>query len=141
MELLSAHAAAGLEVGRVATTLRTSLSSGLSSQEACLRRCAYGHNEFEIQQEDPLWKKYLGQVCPFVCLICCHPVNKVCTSYCGKHELPRAQSIVSQLWKNTHFSKCQMFVPPQNVVFVNHPSGHWLQTLRFQFPSEADGIL
>ncbi|ELU14696.1 hypothetical protein CAPTEDRAFT_176941 [Capitella teleta] len=58
---LTAHGAAGMDVGRLVSILRTSLSSGLSSAEVRRRRGQHGFNEFEIQKDEPLWKKYLGQ--------------------------------------------------------------------------------
>ena len=38
-------------------------SHGLSSSEAEKRRKVHGTNEFVIKEDDPLWRKYLNQVC------------------------------------------------------------------------------
>ena len=46
----------------VAAQLRTNVMFGLSDEEVANRRKNYGYNEFEINDEEPLWKKYLGQV-------------------------------------------------------------------------------
>ena len=35
---------------------------GLSPEDVALRRRNVGFNEFKEEEEDPLWKKYLGQV-------------------------------------------------------------------------------
>ena len=46
----------------VAHRLRTDWNSGLGSTEVEQRRLLYGFNEFNIKEEDPLWKRYLNQV-------------------------------------------------------------------------------
>ena len=46
----------------VASRLNANLHYGLSSYEVVQRRKVVGSNEFEITEDDPLWKKYLGQV-------------------------------------------------------------------------------
>lgn len=46
---------------QVSEELETNLVSGLTHQEASSRRRNHGFNEFEISDEDPLWKKYLRQ--------------------------------------------------------------------------------
>lgn len=51
-----------LSIQEVCSLLRTNPHVGLSSLEAEHRRKIYGHNDFEISEDDPLWKKYLDQV-------------------------------------------------------------------------------
>ena len=46
----------------VASRLGANLHYGLSSYEVERRRKLAGCNEFEISEEEPLWKKYLDQV-------------------------------------------------------------------------------
>ena len=46
----------------VSFKVQTNLNYGLTSKEAEDRRSFSGYNEFEIAEEDPLWKKYLDQV-------------------------------------------------------------------------------
>lgn len=46
----------------VASRLNASLHYGLSAYEVEQRRKSVGLNEFEITEDEPLWKKYLGQV-------------------------------------------------------------------------------
>jgi len=42
--------------------LQADVNWGLSEGEVARRRKSHGYNEFEIKQDDPLWKKYLMQV-------------------------------------------------------------------------------
>lgn len=58
---LRSDEAASLTYQNVASRLRTNLHSGLHQDEAEHRRKIHGFNEFEITEEEPLWKKYLGQ--------------------------------------------------------------------------------
>lgn len=53
---------ASLSYQEVAKRVKADIHNGLSSAEANRRRKAHGYNEFEITEEEPLWKKYLGQV-------------------------------------------------------------------------------
>ena len=46
----------------VAQRLGVDWTVGLTSTEAEQRRQLHGLNEFNIKEEDPLWKKYLNQV-------------------------------------------------------------------------------
>ena len=46
----------------VASRLNANLHYGLSTYEVSERRQRSGHNEFEVTEDEPLWKKYLGQV-------------------------------------------------------------------------------
>jgi magnesium-transporting ATPase (P-type) len=41
----------------------TNIDTGLNQSEVTQRRSYHGFNEFEISKEEPLWKKYLGEVC------------------------------------------------------------------------------
>ncbi|KIH58931.1 e1-E2 ATPase [Ancylostoma duodenale] len=41
--------------------LRSDASAGLSTAEASLRRQYHGYNEFEVTEQEPLWKKYTEQ--------------------------------------------------------------------------------
>lgn len=45
--------------------LQADLQCGLSQQEVRRRRAYHGWNEFDISEEEPLWRKYILQV------ICC----------------------------------------------------------------------
>ncbi len=41
--------------------LNTDLKLGLNENEILIRRKFYGYNDFEIDDDEPMWKKYLGQ--------------------------------------------------------------------------------
>jgi Ca2+-transporting ATPase len=41
--------------------LQTDAKLGLRENEIQTRRKLYGHNDFEVDDDDPMWKKYLGQ--------------------------------------------------------------------------------
>ena len=62
MRYIKAEEASRLLYQEIADRLRTDVNNGLTSKEAERRRLVYGHNEFDIAEEEPLWKKYLGQV-------------------------------------------------------------------------------
>jgi len=47
----------------IASQLEVDIHVGLSEYEVGQRRRNHGYNEFEITSDDPLWKKYLDQVC------------------------------------------------------------------------------
>lgn len=47
---------------KVVEDLRADTKHGLSAGEVAQRRKIHGYNEFQISEEDPLWKKYLEQV-------------------------------------------------------------------------------
>ena len=49
-------------VADVVSRLGADCSVGLKETEVERRRNVFGRNEFTIQAEDPLWKKYLNQV-------------------------------------------------------------------------------
>lgn len=60
---LLAKDAAVSEPAEVLQRLGVEASRGLSTKQAEERRKLHGMNEFVIKEEDPLWKKYLNQVC------------------------------------------------------------------------------
>lgn len=47
----------------VAARLQTDPRAGLSWKEAEFRQRICGYNEFIVKHEEPLWQKYLEQVC------------------------------------------------------------------------------
>lgn len=57
----SAHAST-CSYHEIETTLQTNIKHGLLSNEAEHRQKLYGLNEFDVGEDDPLWKKYLYQV-------------------------------------------------------------------------------
>ena len=62
MPFLASEEACMLSTEQVVERVQTDLHNGLSPTEAERRRTLNGFNEFQISEEEPLWKKYLGQV-------------------------------------------------------------------------------
>ncbi|KAG7283007.1 hypothetical protein CRUP_028524 [Coryphaenoides rupestris] len=60
--VLDAKKASQLPVNEVACILQAELQLGLSHEEVTRRRAYHGWNEFDISEEEPLWKKYICQV-------------------------------------------------------------------------------
>ncbi len=63
MTFLTSQKAASMEVVQVVQAFRTDINTGLSSDECKRRKKAYGPNDFDVNEDVPLWKKYLNQVC------------------------------------------------------------------------------
>ncbi|XP_078457911.1 calcium-transporting ATPase type 2C member 1 isoform X1 [Lampetra fluviatilis] len=61
IRVLPSKEAAALAVDEVACMLQASLQSGLATSEVLHRRAYHGWNEFEINEEEPLWRKYISQ--------------------------------------------------------------------------------
>ncbi|XP_003965848.1 calcium-transporting ATPase type 2C member 1 [Takifugu rubripes] len=59
--VLTARKACELPINEVACVLQADLQVGLSHQEVGRRRAYHGWNEFDIGEEEPLWKKYIAQ--------------------------------------------------------------------------------
>ncbi|GIY75726.1 calcium-transporting ATPase type 2C member 1, partial [Caerostris extrusa] len=63
----------------VATLLNTNIHNGLSWQEANQRLSLHGFNEFEVTQEEPLWKKYIEQFKnPLIVLLLASALVSIC---------------------------------------------------------------
>ena len=60
---LSCKEAAAMTSSEVMQRLEANGGRGLTSTQVEERRAIHGLNEFTIKEEDPLWKKYLNQVC------------------------------------------------------------------------------
>ncbi|ODM95806.1 Calcium-transporting ATPase type 2C member 1 [Orchesella cincta] len=58
---LTGEHASSLTVGEVEWQLQTNIRDGLSWKEADNRRKILGQNEFVVNEEEPLWKKYVEQ--------------------------------------------------------------------------------
>ncbi|CAI5439101.1 unnamed protein product [Caenorhabditis angaria] len=61
IETLTAENAAEHEPIPCAHMLRTNIDEGLSTAEATRRRQYHGYNEFEVGEDEPIYKKYLEQ--------------------------------------------------------------------------------
>lgn len=59
--VLALKKASELPVNEVACLLQADLQYGLTHSEVTRRRAYHGWNEFDISEEEPLWKKYLCQ--------------------------------------------------------------------------------
>jgi Ca2+-transporting ATPase len=81
METLTAHQASGLPVSRVLSKLGTDRSVGLSEKDVVERRGRCGWNEFNISNNEPVWKKYLDQFKnPLIILLLISATISVCMS-------------------------------------------------------------
>ncbi|XP_053530777.1 calcium-transporting ATPase type 2C member 1 isoform X3 [Ictalurus punctatus] len=59
--VLTSKRASELPVNEVVCVLQADLQFGLSDAEVSRRRVYHGWNEFDISEDEPLWKKYLSQ--------------------------------------------------------------------------------
>ncbi len=59
---MRASEAAVSTVSDVVHRLGADTARGLGESQVSERRQLHGYNEFEIKEEDPLWRKYLNQV-------------------------------------------------------------------------------
>jgi len=61
MRCLKSSEAAGMSYHDIALQLEVDIQVGLSEFEVGQRRRNHGYNEFDITDDEPMWKKYLGQ--------------------------------------------------------------------------------
>ncbi|KAF7656998.1 hypothetical protein LDENG_00033360 [Lucifuga dentata] len=59
--VLTSKKASEFPVNEVVCILQADLQLGLSQEEVNRRRAYHGWNEFDISEEEPLWKKYISQ--------------------------------------------------------------------------------
>ncbi|XP_019719199.1 calcium-transporting ATPase type 2C member 1 isoform X1 [Hippocampus comes] len=59
--VLSSKKASELPVNEVACALQANLQYGLGEDEVSRRRIYHGWNEFDISEDEPLWRKYITQ--------------------------------------------------------------------------------
>ena len=62
MNWVSSEKAAELSYYETARHLNTDIQQGLTVVEATRRQRLHGFNEFDVKEDEPLWKKYLDQV-------------------------------------------------------------------------------
>jgi len=62
MKTLPSSQACRLSVDEVSQILDVNLTTGMDRGEVTRRRAIHGYNDFEINQEQPLWRKFLEQV-------------------------------------------------------------------------------
>ncbi|UJR09674.1 hypothetical protein I4U23_013908 [Adineta vaga] len=61
MPFLTSDAACRVTAQEIIKILQTDAKIGLNENDIPQRRKYYGHNDFEVDDDEPLWKKYLGQ--------------------------------------------------------------------------------
>ena len=121
---MRASEAAVSTIADVVHRLRADCSKGLNAEHVERRREVHGLNEFEIKEDDPLWRKYINQVLCYVCVcggrrrrererlfVWCasfrdvvHPslrFSSTTLSSCCSWRRPSSASVVSSL--TTHF--------------------------------------
>ncbi|CAB1334703.1 unnamed protein product, partial [Coregonus sp. 'balchen'] len=59
--VLTSKKASELPVNEVTCVLQADLQYGLTHSEVTRRRAYHGWNEFDINEEEPLWRKYISQ--------------------------------------------------------------------------------
>ncbi|XP_065813648.1 LOW QUALITY PROTEIN: calcium-transporting ATPase type 2C member 1 [Labrus bergylta] len=59
--VLTSRKASEYPVNEAACILQADLQLGLTQEEVCRRRAYHGWNEFDISEDEPLWKKYILQ--------------------------------------------------------------------------------
>ncbi|XP_024114141.1 calcium-transporting ATPase type 2C member 1 isoform X1 [Oryzias melastigma] len=59
--VLTSREASELPVNEVVCSLQADLQGGLTQEEVRRRRAYHGWNEFDISEDEPLWKKYISQ--------------------------------------------------------------------------------
>ncbi|CAF5198231.1 unnamed protein product, partial [Rotaria magnacalcarata] len=58
---LNSDAACRVTAQEIIKILQTDAKLGLNENEIQTRQKYYGHNDFEVDDDEPIWKKYLGQ--------------------------------------------------------------------------------
>lgn len=66
---MRASEAAVSTVPDIVHRLRADCSKGLTTEQVEKRREVHGFNEFEIKEDDPLWRKYINQVAPYLTVV------------------------------------------------------------------------
>ena len=61
MTFLNSDAACRVTAQEIIKILQTDPKLGLNENEIQTRKKYYGHNDFEVDDDEPMWKKYLGQ--------------------------------------------------------------------------------
>ena len=61
MTFLNSDAACRVTATEIVKLLNTDAKLGLNENDILARRKYYGQNDFEIDDDEPMWKKYLGQ--------------------------------------------------------------------------------
>lgn len=79
MKCLRSDDAAQQPYEEVCARLQSDLKNGLDWNEVDFRLKVCGHNELEVKQEEPLWKKYLDQFKnPLIVLLLASALVSIC---------------------------------------------------------------
>uniref|UniRef100_A0A8B9IJU5 P-type Ca(2+) transporter n=1 Tax=Anser cygnoides TaxID=8845 RepID=A0A8B9IJU5_ANSCY len=107
--VLSSKKASELPVDEVASILQANLQNGLKNCEVCHRRAFHGWNEFDISEDEPLWKKYISQFKnPLIMLLLASAVISVLM-----HQFDDAVSITVEYRSEKSLEELSKLVPPE----------------------------
>uniref|UniRef100_A0A8B9TFN6 Calcium-transporting ATPase n=1 Tax=Anas platyrhynchos TaxID=8839 RepID=A0A8B9TFN6_ANAPL len=107
--VLSSKKASELPIDEVASILQANLQNGLKNCEVCHRRAFHGWNEFDISEDEPLWKKYISQfINPLIMLLLASAVISVLM-----HQFDDAVSITVEYRSEKSLEELSKLVPPE----------------------------
>uniref|UniRef100_U3IAR4 Calcium-transporting ATPase n=1 Tax=Anas platyrhynchos platyrhynchos TaxID=8840 RepID=U3IAR4_ANAPP len=107
--VLSSKKASELPIDEVASILQANLQNGLKNCEVCHRRAFHGWNEFDISEDEPLWKKYISQFKnPLIMLLLASAVISVLM-----HQFDDAVSITVEYRSEKSLEELSKLVPPE----------------------------
>uniref|UniRef100_A0A667YV41 Calcium-transporting ATPase n=1 Tax=Myripristis murdjan TaxID=586833 RepID=A0A667YV41_9TELE len=107
--VLASKKASELPVNEVACVLQADLQLGLSQEEVTRRRAYHGWNEFDISEDEPLWKKYISQFKdPLILLLLASAVISVLM-----HQFDDAISITVEYRSEKSLEELGKLVPPE----------------------------
>uniref|UniRef100_A0A8D3D969 Calcium-transporting ATPase n=1 Tax=Scophthalmus maximus TaxID=52904 RepID=A0A8D3D969_SCOMX len=104
--VLTSRKASELPVNEVACVLQADLQSGLTQEEVSRRRVYHGWNEFDISEEEPLWRKYISQVSDLFPEICSFVSKKL-------HVLVFCQTKLFEYRSEKSLEELGKLVPPE----------------------------
>uniref|UniRef100_A0A670ZTR0 Calcium-transporting ATPase n=1 Tax=Pseudonaja textilis TaxID=8673 RepID=A0A670ZTR0_PSETE len=85
------------------------IQNGLKNSEVCHRRAFHGWNEFDITEDEPLWKKYISQFKnPLIMLLLASAVISVIM-----HQFDDAVSITVEYRSEKSLEELSKLVPPE----------------------------
>uniref|UniRef100_A0A8C0IMS4 Calcium-transporting ATPase n=1 Tax=Chelonoidis abingdonii TaxID=106734 RepID=A0A8C0IMS4_CHEAB len=89
--------------------VRADLQNGLKNCEVCHRRTFHGWNEFDISEDEPLWKKYISQFKnPLIMLLLASAVISIVM-----HQFDDAVSITVEYRSEKSLEELSKLVPPE----------------------------
>jgi len=127
MRCLKSSEAAQMSYHDIAVQLEVDIQVGLSEYEVGQRRRNHGYNEFDITDEEPLWKKYLGQAC-YQCIIhisTCKVSSKVTMDLCTVVLYHSTAFKALRLRYNTFYKRSHSFTVHEPYL-QQSITAHWL---------------